>query len=130
MDAPVLGKKIGMSQIFSPDGTRTGVTIVKVAGCIVVDKRTMERDGYTALVVGIDEVTGDPRRVERLVGKPMMGRYKKLGVEPQHHLVEFRVTEKDLEKYTVGQKIGAEAIKEGDRLDVSATSKGDRKSVV
>lgn len=126
MDIPVLGKKIGMSQIFLPDGTRKGVTLVQLTGCVVVDKRTMQRDGYTALVVGLEELTGDPRRVERLVGKPMAGRFKKLGVAPVRTLREFRVTEEVAAKVQVGQVLNAEStdLKAGDRIDISGVSKG------
>ncbi|MBI5494213.1 MAG: 50S ribosomal protein L3 [Deltaproteobacteria bacterium] len=124
MDLPLLGRKMGMSQIFLPDGTRKGVTILKVDHCVVVDKRTPARDGYAALVLGTTPVTGDPRRVERLVGKPMMGRFKKLGVEPVKVVREFRVKAAELDKYQVGQKLGLEVVKEGDRIDVCSTSKG------
>lgn len=124
MDVAVLGLKMGMSQVFDQDGTRHGVTILQVGPCTVIDKRTPARDGYAALVLGLRPYKGDPRRVERLVGKPMAGRFKKLGVEPHRHLVEFRVKESELEKFTVGQKLGAEVVKENDRIDVSATSKG------
>jgi large subunit ribosomal protein L3 len=124
MDIALLGRKWGMSQIFLSDGTCKGVTVVKVDQQVVVDKRTPARDGYAALVLGLDTVTGDPRRVERLVGKPMMGRFKKLGVEPVKVLREFRVKADMLDKFTVGQKVGVELIKEGDRVDVSGISKG------
>jgi large subunit ribosomal protein L3 len=126
MDMLLLGRKIGMSQLFLPDGTRKGVSIVQFKGCVVVDKRTLEKDGYTALVIGSGEVTGDPRRIERLVGKPMMGRFKKLGVPPLKTLVEFRCKPAVLDKYTVGQALNAEAVglKEGDRIDIAGTSKG------
>ena len=124
MDTPLLGKKMGMSQIFLPDGTRLGVTIVKVSDLVVVDKRTPARDGYAALVLGTDSIKGDPRRVERLAGKPMAGRFKKLSVEPLRTLREFRIKPAQLDKYTVGQKIALDDVKEGDRVDVSSISKG------
>ena len=105
MELALLGHKVGMSQIFMPDGTRVGVTLVQVGPCTVVDKRTPARDGYSALVLGLDPIKGDARRVDRLAGKPMTGRFKKLGVEPQRTLREIRV-------------------KVGDRVDATGTSKG------
>ena len=124
MDIPMLGRKMGMSQVFSEDGTRTGVTILQLGPCVVVDKRTPARDGYAAVVVGMAPFKGDPRRIERLCGKPMMGRFKKLGVEPQKYLREFRIKDDQLEKWAPGTKLGADVVKEGDRVDVSGTSKG------
>ncbi|MEW5854181.1 MAG: 50S ribosomal protein L3 [Myxococcota bacterium] len=124
MDLALMGKKVGMSQIFLPDGTRKGVTVVEVGPCVVVDKRTPAKDGYAALVIGYGTYKGDPRRVERLVGKPMMGRFKKLGVEPQRYLREVRVKPEQLDKYNVGAKVGLDVLHEGDRVDVTGTSKG------
>jgi large subunit ribosomal protein L3 len=124
MEMPLLGRKMGMSQIFLPDGTRIGVTVVQVGPCVVVDKRTPGRDGYAAVVLGYGACSGDPRRVERLVGKPMLGRFKKLGVDPARIVREFRVKADQLDKYQVGQKLGIELVKEGDRVDISGTSKG------
>jgi large subunit ribosomal protein L3 len=124
MQIGLIGKKVGMSQIFLPDGTRKGVTVVAVGPCVVVDKKTPARDGYAALVLGYGAYTGDPRRVERLVGKPMMGRFKKLGLEPCRVVREFRVKPEELDKWTVGAKVGVEVVTEGDRIDVTGTSKG------
>ena len=76
----IFGVSVGYATIMAGDSARTGVTILQVGPCVIVDKRTPARDGYAALVLGLRPYKGDPRRVERLVGKPMMGRFKKLNV--------------------------------------------------
>lgn len=114
----ILGKKIGMTQVFNPDGSRYGVTAVEVGPCVVVQKRTVEKDGYVALQLGFDD------KPERKVRRPEAGHFKKAGVEPKRNLVEFRVSQEIADEYEVGQEIKADALTVGDRVDVVGTSKG------
>ena len=114
----LLGSKIGMTQIFDEDGTVVPVTVCKVGPCYVVDKRTKEKNGYSALVIGFGEMK------ESRVKKPDGGRYKKAGIPPKRWLKESRVSTEELEKFEVGQEIGIDLFKKGDLVDVSGDSKG------
>lgn len=114
----LLGKKIGMTQVFNPDGSRYGVTAVEVGPCVVVQKRTTEKDGYVALQLGFDD------KPERKVNSPEAGHFKKAGVTAKRHLVEFRVSQEIADQYEVGQEIKAESLSVGDKVDVVGTSKG------
>jgi large subunit ribosomal protein L3 len=114
----LLGKKIGMTQVFNPNGALVGVTAVEVGPCIVVLKRTVEKDGYSALQIGFDE------KPERKVNRPEMGHFNKAGVAPKRVLKEFRVAEEVAEQFEVGQTIGADVFNVGDIIDVSGLSKG------
>ena len=110
----ILGKKVGMTQIFTEEGVVIPVTVVEAGPCVVVQKKTPENDGYSAVQVGF----GDIR--EKLVNKPKMGHYKKAGVPVKRHLREFR-TDEALE---VGAEIKADVFEAGDIVDVTGTSKG------
>ena len=114
----LLGRKIGMTQVFNPDGSRLGVTAVEIGPCHVVQKRTDEKDGYVALQLGFDE------KPERLVNNPMGGHFKKSGVAPQRVLVEFRVSQEVADQYEVGQTITSDVFENGAFIDVSGLSKG------
>lgn len=110
----ILGKKVGMTQIFCEDGTVVPVTVIQAGPCVVVQKKTMESDGYNAVQLGFGEIR------ERLVNKPKTGHYAKAGVPVKRYLREFRCTE-DL---AVGSELKADVFEKGDIVDVCATSKG------
>jgi large subunit ribosomal protein L3 len=116
----LLGRKIGMTQVFHDDGSALGVTAVSVGPCVVVAKRTEDKHGYSALQLGFEEKT------VRLVTRPESGYFKKANIEkPLRHLREVRLPAKELEKYEVGKVIrAAEVFKPGDVIDVVGTTKG------
>ena len=121
----LLGQKLGMTAIFGENGGQIPVTAMYIGGNVVVGKRTQERDGYTALIVGFGE-----QKVKRL-NKPELGFLKKQGVVSEdsettvRHLREFRMSAADLENYSVGQTIApADLFNVGDRIDVAGKSKG------
>ena len=116
----LLGRKIGMTQVFHDDGSALGVTAVSVGPCVVVGKRTVDKHGYSALQLGFEEKT------LRLVTRPESGFFKKNAIEkPLRHLREVRLEPKELEKYEVGKVIRAsEVFKPGDVIDVVGTTKG------
>lgn len=112
----LLGKKIGMTQLFS-DGESVPVTVVMAGPCFVVQKKTKSGDGYEALQLGFLE------KSKKRTNKPQTGHFKKVGVLPQYHLLEF--DGEGLDEYKQGQKItGSDIFKEGDFIDVTGTSKG------
>ena len=116
MNKAIIGRKVGMTQIFTPDGKVVPVTVVEAGPCRVVQIKTVEIDGYAALKLGFDEVS------EKRVNKPDLGQFKKAGVKPQKVLKEFRLA--DLSAYEVGKEVTADIFKEGERVDVVGTSKG------
>ena len=116
MNKAIIGKKLGMTQVFSPDGKVIPVTVVEAGPCPVVQIKTLERDGYTAVKLGFDEVA------EKRLNKPEAGAFKKVGVAPQKVLKEFRL--EDISSYAVGNVVTCETFKEGDKVDVSGLTKG------
>ena len=116
----LLGRKIGMTQVFHEDGSALGVTAVSVGPCVVVGKRTADKHGYSAVQLGFEELP------VRLATRPETGYFKKAGVDkPMRHLREVRLEAKDLDKYEVGKVLRAEEIfKAGDVVDVVGTTKG------
>ncbi len=120
----MLGKKMGMTQIFSAEGEAVPVTVVEFSDAVVVDKKSEQRDGYTALVIGMFDVT-KPKRVP----KPMKGIFKnekkKVDLPFKSVLKEIRMTAEEVEKFNIGDRVAFEEIfKEGDKVDVSGISKG------
>ncbi|MGI6690086.1 MAG: 50S ribosomal protein L3 [Clostridiales bacterium] len=120
MKKAILGKKLGMTQKFLDDGRLVPVTVILAGPCTVVQKKTVERDGYEAVQLSFDEIP--EHRVKKLVNKPKAGHFKKAGVAPTRYLREFRL--KDAASYEVGQKVSADVFVPGDRIDVTGTSKG------
>ena len=116
MKKAILGKKIGMTQIFAQDGTVIPVTVVEAGPCVVVKLKSLQKDGYEAVQVGF----GDIRK--KLVNKPVTGQFAKAGVDVKRYLREFRF--ENSADYEVGQEIKADIFAEGDRVDVTGTSKG------
>lgn len=112
----ILGKKVGMTQIFTEEGNVVPVTVVEAGPCVVVAKKTIESDGYNAIQVGFGAVK------ENRVNKPEAGHFKKAGVEMKKVLREFRTD--DVESYEIGQEIKADVFENGDIIDVTGTSKG------
>ena len=111
----ILGKKIGMTQVFTADGVVVPVTVVEAGPVVVTQIKTMENDGYQAVQIGFDDVK------EKAINKPKKGHLAKAGVL-KRNLKEFRVD--SLEGYEVGQELKADVFAEGDKIDVSGISKG------
>lgn len=115
----LLGTKLGTTQIFTDDGEIVRVTAILAGPCVVVGKRTVAKDGYSALQLGFGKAK------EKRVNKPEAGFYAKAGVAAPRVLREFRLPESEVEKYEIGQTITpAEIFTEGQFVDVSGTSKG------
>ena len=120
MKKAILGKKIGMTQIFVSDGRLVPVTVVEAGPCTVVMVKTEDRDGYEAIQVGFGELS--EQRAKKLLNKPELGHFSKKGVAPSRYLREFRL--EDISSYSVGDTIKADVFAEGDKIDVVGTSKG------
>jgi large subunit ribosomal protein L3 len=116
MKKGLIAKKIGMTQLFDDNGKVIPVTVVEAGPCTVVQKKTVETDGYEAIQVGFGDV-----KVTR-VNKPEAGHFKKADVAPQKVLKEFRL--EDMSNYNVGDTLKADVFAVGDRVDVVGTSKG------
>ncbi len=113
----ILGKKIGMTQVFDENGIVIPVTVIHAGPCAVVQKKTVENDGYTAIKLGFEDVP------EKKLNKPEKGLFSKINVTPKKYLREFRT--EDIDKFEVGQQINvADMFASGDRIDVSGISKG------
>ncbi len=116
MKKGLIGKKIGMTQLFDENGKVIPVTVVEAGPCTVVQKKTIENDGYEAIQVGFGDV-----KVQR-VNKPMAGHFKKADVAPKKVLKEFRL--ENMADVNVGDILKADVFAVGDRVDVVGTSKG------
>ncbi len=116
MNKAIIGRKLGMTQLFSQDGKVIPVTVVEAGPCPIVQIKSIERDGYTAIKLGFDEVS------EKALTKPQLGLFKKIGVAPQKVLKEFRV--ENTAEYEVGKLVTVETFTAGDKIDVSGVSKG------
>lgn len=127
MSKAIIGRKVGMTQIFTNDGECVAVTVVKVGPCTVVRKKTADgKDGYNALVLGFEDVRSaevDGEKVYKM-NRPELGVYKAAGVEPCKSLHEVRLSAADMDKYEVGQKVNADVFFPGEAIDVIGTSKG------
>ena len=115
MQKALIGKKIGMTQIFDEKGKVIPVTVVEAGPCTVVMKKTIENDGYEAVQLGFGDV-----KVQR-VNKPMTGHFKKADVAPKKTLKEFKI---DIESVNVGDILKADIFATGEKVDVIGTSKG------
>lgn len=112
----ILGKKVGMTQVFDEGGNVVPVTLVEAGPCYITQKKTRDVDGYTAVQLGFEVVA------EKRLNKPEAGHFKKAGVPLLKHLREFRA--KDVSDLEVGQVIKADVFSTGDLVDVVGTSKG------
>ena len=116
MQKGIIGKKVGMTQIFDEKGNVVAVTVIEAGPCTVVQKKTEENDGYTAVQLGFGEVAANK------VSKPMKGHFDKADVAPKKALREFRF--ENCDNYNVGDIIKADVFANGDHVDVVGVSKG------
>ena len=116
MQKAIIGKKIGMTQIFDANGKVIPVTVVEAGPCVVSQKKTVESDGYNAIQVGFGDLKANT------VNKPMKGHFAKGDVAPKKTLREFRLD--NIDAYNVGDLIKADVFAAGDKVDVTGTSKG------
>ena len=116
MQKGIIGKKIGMTQIFDEKGKVVPVTVIEAGPCVVVQKKTVENDGYAAIQMGYGDVS------LKHVNKPLKGHFDKSDVAPKKTLKEFRFD--NCEAFNVGDIVKADTFAVGDRIDVVGTSKG------
>ena len=116
MQKGIIGKKIGMTQIFDENGKVVPVTVVEAGPCVVSKKKTVENDGYAAVQIGFGDLKAHK------VKKPMAGHFAKANVAPKRTLREFRFD--DIDAYNVGDLVKADVFAAGDKVDVTGTSKG------
>ncbi len=116
MNKAIIGRKAGMTQVFTPEGKVIPVTVIEAGPCPIVQIKTVEKDGYAALKLGFDEAK------EKTLTKPELGQYKKAGVKPCKVLKEFRLA--DLASYEVGKEVKVDVFAAGDKVDVHGISKG------
>lgn len=116
MPLGLIGRKLGMTQIFKPNGEVVPVTVIEAGPCVIVAKRSEDKEGYNALQLGFGHIK--PHRVN----KPLKGLFKKIGIEPKRYLREFRVD--SVEGFEVGQELKVDIFKEGEKVDVTGISKG------
>ena len=112
----LIGRKIGMTQIFDDEGHVIPVTAIEVGPCVITQIKTVEQDGYTAVQLGFGDVK------ENKLTKPVKGKFDKANVTPKKHLKEFRVD--SVEGMNVGDELKADTFAAGDKVDVQGTSKG------
>ena len=117
MSFALLGKKIGMSQVYDDENNVVPVTVVEAGPCSVVQVKTVDKDGYSAVQIGFNPDFKKPQSI-----KPLAGHCEKHGVEPQAVLSEFRVGED--EEFEAGASLTVEKFSEGEKIDVVATTKG------
>ncbi|MBQ8615470.1 MAG: 50S ribosomal protein L3 [Clostridia bacterium] len=116
MEKAIIGKKLGMTQVFTDDGRVQPVTVIEAGPCYVTQIKTKETDGYEAVQVAYGEIKA------KNVNKCQTGAFKKAGVEPKRVMKEFKYN--DIAKFALGQEIKADMFAEGDVVDVTGTSKG------
>ncbi len=112
----ILGKKIGMTQVFAADGTAIAVTVIQAGPCVVLQKKDAENDGYESIQIGYDD------KGEKAANKPEAGHAKKANAAPKRYIRELRGV--NLADYEVGQEIKVDVFSEGEFVDVTGTSKG------
>src|SRR5690606_8437851 len=117
MNKVILGKKVGMTQIFDENGISIPVTVIQAGPCTVVEKKTVDNHGYNAVKIAYGDIS------EKRLNKPDKGLFAKLKLAPKKYLREFRVD--DMDKFEVGKDINvAEMFSVGDKVDVTGISKG------
>ncbi|CAH1229435.1 MULTISPECIES: 50S ribosomal protein L3 [Paenibacillus] len=112
----ILGKKLGMTQLFTPEGNVVPVTVIQAGPCVVLQKKDVDNDGYESIQIGFDDV-----KASRII-KPELGHAKKAGATPKRYVKEIRGIQ--LGDYEVGQELKADLFAEGEFVDVTGTSKG------
>ncbi len=116
MKKAIMAKKIGMTQIFDENGKFVPVTVIEAGPCMVIQKKTLKNDGYSAIQVGFVD------KKEKQTNKPTKGHFDKAGVTPKRFIQEFRL--ENAETFEVGTEIKADVFVAGDKVDVSGVSKG------
>lgn len=116
MKKAIIGKKVGMTQIFDETGKVIPVTVIEAGPCVVVQKKTGEKEGYASVQLGFEDIK------ERKLSKPENGHLKKAGVAPKKHLKEFKLD--DIDSLNVGDEIKADVFVPGDKVDVTGISRG------
>ena len=116
MKKGIIGKKIGMTQIFDEVGNVIPVTVIEAGPCSVVQIKTKETDGYEAIQLGFEDAK------EKQTNKPAAGHFKKAGVSAKKHLKEFRL--EDISSYNVGDTVSADVFAQGEKVDVTGITKG------
>ena len=116
MQKGIIGKKLGMTQLFDENGKVVPVTIIEAGPCVVVQKKTVDSDGYTAVQLGYGDLSA------KKVTKPAKGHFEKAGVAPKKTLREFRL--EDISGLAVGDILKADTFAAGDKIDVVGISKG------
>ncbi len=112
----ILGRKLGMTQIFDEEGNVIPVTVVEAGPVKVIQKKTIENDGYNAIQVGFADIS------ERKINKPLKGHFDKAGVEYKKYVREIRVD--NVDEFEIGQEIKVDIFENGDKIDVTGISKG------
>ena len=116
MKKGIIGKKLGMTQIFAENGAVIPVTVIEAGPCVVTQKKTTETDGYNAIQVGYEDVS--PKHVN----KPAKGHFEKAGVQAKKHLKEFRLD--NAADYNVGDVIAVDTFAQGEKVDITGITKG------
>ncbi|MDR2939803.1 MAG: 50S ribosomal protein L3 [Clostridiales bacterium] len=116
MKKAIVARKIGMTQVFTETGNLVPVTVLEAGPCVVVQKKTVDKDGYDAIQVGF--IDDKPKHVT----SPLKGHFAKASVTPKRYLKEFRL--EDISTFEVGAEIKADVFAQGDKVDVTGTSKG------
>ncbi|MFO7172005.1 MAG: 50S ribosomal protein L3 [Bacillota bacterium] len=116
MKKGILGRKLGMTQVFDEEGRVIPVTVIEAGPCVVVQKKTVETDGYTAIQIGFGDIK------EKHLNKPLKGHFQKAGVAPKRYLRELRL--ESVDGYNVGDEIKVDIFSPGELVDVTGTSKG------
>ena len=120
MKKAIVGKKIGMTQVFTDDGRLVPVTVVEAGPCKVVQKKSVQSDGYAAVQVGFD--TLPENRAKKLINKPLTGHFKKAGIAPARHLREFRLD--NAAELEVGSDLTVAQFETGEKIDVIGVTRG------
>ncbi len=116
MKKGIIGKKLGMTQIFAEDGSVIPVTVIEAGPCTITQKKTVETDGYESVQLAFEDIR------EKLVSKPLAGHFKKAGVSAKRHLKEFRLD--DISALNVGDVVAADTFAAGEKVDITGTTKG------
>ncbi len=125
MNKAIVGKKLGMSQVFTAEGEVIPVTVVQAGPCPVIQVKTVEKDGYQAVKVAYEpavarKVSGDAKQTYKGVNRPTLGQYAKAGVEPMRYMRELKIDG----EYTVGQVLKCDVFQANDKVDVVGKTRG------
>ena len=116
MKKGIIGKKLGMTQIFDAKGNVIPVTLIEAGPCVVAQKKTVENDGYNALQLAYEDVK------KKNVNKAQLGHFEKAGISPKRHLKEFRLD--DCSAYEAGSVVTVDTFAEGEKVDITGITKG------